>query len=77
MKTKMKESECECVEIDPAIKELERKSRAFDMIVEKIAPTLTETVSADIVTRMLKGERTACLTKNEYEFLKTMMGGSK
>lgn len=75
MKTKTKE--CECVEIDPAIKELERKSRAFDMIVEKIAPTLTETVSADIATRTLKGGRTACLTKDEYEFLKTMMGGSK
>lgn len=75
MKTKVKE--CECVGIEPATEELERRARAFDMIVEKIAPTLTETVSADIVTRMLKSERTACLTKDEYEFLKTMMGGSK
>ena len=75
MKTKVKE--CECVGIEPATKELERKSRAFDMIVEKIAPTLTETVSANIATRTLKGARIACLTKDEYEFLKTMMGGSK
>lgn len=75
MKTKMKE--CECVEIDPATEELERKSRAFDMIVEKIAPNLTETVFAKTVTRTLKGGRIAYLTKDEYEFLKTMMGGSK
>lgn len=75
MKTKMKE--CECAEIDPATKELERKSRAFDMMVEKIAPNLTETVFAKTVTRTLRGGRIAYLTKDEYEFLKTMMEGSK
>lgn len=75
MKTKTKE--CECVGTDPANKELERKSRAFDMMVEKMVPNLTETVFAKTVTRTLKGGRIAYLTKDEYEFLKTMMGGSK
>lgn len=77
MPMKKKESECECVEIDPEKKELERKAHAFDMMVEKIVPNLTETVFAKTVTRTLKGGRIAYLTKDEYEFLKTMMGGSK
>lgn len=75
MPTKKKESEC--VGIDPTTKELERKAHAFDMMVEKMVPNLTETVFAKTVTRTLKGGRIAYLTKDEYEFLKTMMGGSK
>lgn len=75
MKTKTKE--CECVGIDHATKEIERKSRAFYMMVEKMVPNLTETVFAKTVTRTLKGGRIAYLTKDEYEFLKTMMGGSR
>ena len=70
---KAKTKECERVGTDPAAKELERKSRAFDMMVEKMVPNLTETVFAKTVTRTLKGGRIAYLTKDEYEFLKTMM----
>lgn len=77
MPMKKKESECECVEIDPEKKELERKAHAFDMMVEKMVPNLTETVFAKTVTRTLKGGRIAYLTKDEYEFLKTMMEGNK
>lgn len=72
-----KKKESECVGEDPAIKELERKSRAFDMMVEKMVPNLTETVFAKTVTRTLKGGRIAYLTKDEYEFLKIMMEGNK
>ena len=72
-----KKTNNECVEIDPAIKELERKAHAFDMMVEKMVPNLTEMVFAKTVTRTLKGGRIAYLTKDEYEFLKTMMEGNR
>lgn len=75
MPTKKKESEC--VGEDPARKEMERKAHAFDMMVEKMVPNLTETVFAKTVTRTLKGGRIAYLTKDEYEFLKTMMEGNR
>ena len=72
-----KKTNNECVGIDPASKELERKAHAFDMMVEKMVPNLTETVFAKTVTRTLKGGRIAYLTKDEYEFLKGMMEGNR
>lgn len=77
MPTKRKENDWVMEEDGPKAKELERKAHAFDMMVEKMVPNLTETVFAKTVTRTLKGGRIAYLTKDEYEFLKTMMEGSK
>ena len=58
-------------------KELDRKAHAFDIMVEKMAPTLTETVFAKSATRTLRGGRIAYLTEDEYEFMKRMLEGSK
>lgn len=75
--TAKKKSDWVIEDESPKDKELERKAHAFDMMVEKMVPNLTETVFAKTVTRTLKGGRIAYLTKDEYEFLKAMMEGNR
>lgn len=62
---------------DPKTEELvrlARKAKAFDMLAERMALTLTESVYAKAVMRTMRGGKTAYLTEAEYAFMKSVLG---
>lgn len=62
---------------DPKTEELvrlARKAKAFDMLAEKMALNLTESVYAKTVMRTMRGGKTAYLTEAEYAFMKSVLG---